>query len=390
MFYIYMRVREGNFILSKFYRNFAFSFFGLAVILLLFVFYLIWAKVIIIITPVQQEISQDFIVEVKESAAIPTLADRNFISGKIEAIESEGTDTFLATGSKSLSSDIVGEVTIINNYSKDQTLAATTRLADPSKPSEVLVRLKKTVVVPAGKKIKVQVYPDKPEEFKKLLPMKFIIPGLWAPLQDKIYAENEKTLGEVGNVAVVSGDDLAKAKKTLKEKLFQQVISEINQKLEPQQTLWPKLVSADTTEINYTAQEGEEISEFSATMKLKTIVIIFNESEVIAAAREKLKSALPTSKQLTALDPKSLSYSVEKYDLSQKTAHIRVYVEGKSQVGEGSQIINKDNLLGQSAEEIKSYFSQYPEIKEVEVKFSPSWLKKTPRIKDKIEIEINK
>ena len=382
-------MRAASFTLPKFYRNFALTFFIMAVLLLSFVFYLIWAKVIITVTPAQQEISHGFVIDIKESVVIPSLKAQEFISGKIYELELEGDKNFNATGAKVLTGDVVGEVTIVNNYSKDQALVATTRLASANDPDTVLVRLKKGVTVPAGGQVNVQVYPDDPDQFSTLSPQQFIIPGLWGPLQDKIYAENSTTLGESGmTISVVTQEDLKNAEAELKEQLFSQAMTEINDQLEPQQALWPKLVSAESNEVNYDVEVGEEVAEFLTTMKLKAVVIVFDESQVITLAREKLKSTLSTGKQLITIDPTSLSYAVQKYDLNTKVANVKVDVSGGSILGDESTVLDKSNLIGKTVEEIKSYFSQYPEIESVEVEFSPPWLKKTPRIKDKIEIRI--
>lgn len=383
-------MRESNFILSRYYRNFGLIFFSLSLIFLIFVFYLTWAKVTIVITAAAQKISQDFIVEVKEGAVIDSLADKGFVSGKVETIEVQDKTIFSATGSKASTGklDTVGEVLITNNNTKEQTLVATTRLADPKDPEKTLVRLKNTVTVPAGGSVKAVVYPENPDDFKTISPMRFIIPGLWGVLKEKIYAENEKPLGEVSSIIVVTKEDLDQAEKTLKDKLKQQAITQSNQNLEPSQTLWPKLVSIESSSASFDAKAGDEVSEFSAEIKLKTIVVAFNEGEILSLAREKLKAGLGGDKQLVTVDSKNLSYTLEKYNSVLKTAQIKVHAEGGSVLSQASQLLNKDGLLGKTAEEVKSYLSQYPEIQSVEVKFSPSWLKKTPRIKDKIKIEV--
>lgn len=345
----------------------------------------------IIIYPVEAEVKQEFSFTIKESADATAFQKSDSVTGKIRSVEVQASEVYPASGSRVATGDTVGEVTIINNHSQEQTLVATTRLADPKDPTKVIVRLKKTVTVPAGGKLKVPVYPDKPQEFSTLAPQRFIIPGLWQPLQAKIYAENDQTLGQTGQgIKFVAADDLKTAQKSLKDKLVIQAISSANQELSPTESLWPKLVSSDVSEVSYSVQEGEEVSEFTATMKLKAIVVVFDESQVISLAREKIKASLTSDQQLVTVDPKSLSYTVTAYDLDQKTANVKVSVAGKSALGENSELLSKDNLLGKTAEEIKAYFFQYPEVKSVEVKFSPAWLQKTPRIKDKIEIEINK
>jgi len=380
---------KTNYILPKSYRRLGLGFFILSIVIFVFTAYLIWAKVTIIIHPNTEELSQQFSFEIKDPGGLTSLVNKDVVAGKLKTIELEDSGIFKATGSKSLTSDVVGEVTIINNYSKEQTLVATTRLAAFTKPDQTLVRLKKTVTVPPGQQIKVQVYPDNPESFKGLEPMKFIIPGLWQGIQDKIYGESSTSLGQGGyTVSIVKEEDLAQAEKDLQDKISQKALAEVNQQLEPSQALWPKLISTKINEISYDVQAGDETAEFTAKMKLAVTLIAFDESQLIASARERLKETLPIDKQLVNLDPKSFSYTVEGYNLEANTAKIKADFKGNFRLTDTAQLFDKSNLLGKTTEEIQSYFSQFPEIKSVEVKFQPSWLKKTPRIKEKIEIKV--
>ena len=384
-------MREQGYILPKSYRKIGFGFFILAIVAFTSVFYLIWAKVVIILTPNTEPVSQEMVFNIKEGAVVPSLADGDEIPGKVRLVTVDGSGVFEATGSKAVDSNVVGEVTITNNYSKDQTLVETARLSAPEDPDTVLVRLNKTVVVPAGQSVQVQVYPDDPENFKSLEPMKFVIPGLWGPLQDKIYAENSEVLSLGGRaISVVIESDFIGAEENLKEQLYQKALSDINQELDQQETLWPKLVSHKVVSLDYNAEVGEETSEFTATMKLEAVIIVFDESRLISAARNKLREILPSDKQLLDLDPKNFSYAVENYNLGAGEATIKATLAGSSILANTSELFSKDNLTGLTEEEVKSYFSQFPEVNSVEVKFQPAWLKKTPRLKDKIQIEIAK
>jgi len=384
---IYMREQGYN--LPRSYRKIGIGFFLLAILTLVLGFYLIWAKVTITIYPSAAETSQELIFTIKEGTGISSFLEDEVVPGKIKIVEVEGSSPFTVTGSKLVRSDIVGEVTIINNYSKEQTLIETTRLADPSDPETVLVRLKKTITVNPGQQIKVQVYPERPDDFKDIKPQRLIIPGLWGPLQDKIYAQNSETLSNAGYaVSVVTNDDLAQSEKDLKEQLYLQSLSEASQQLEAQETLWPKLVSAKIESVSHDAQVGDEAAEFTTTMKLKAVVVVFDESHLISSARNRLKADLAENQQLVDLDSKSFSYAVEEYDLDQAEATVRATFQSSSIPLGADQFLDKSKLLGLTKEEIEVYFSQFPEIESVEVKFQPGWLKKTPRFKNKINIEI--
>ena len=50
--------------------------------------------------------------------------------------------------------------------------------------------------------------------------------------------------------------------------------------------------------------------------------------------------------------------------------------------------IGKKEIAGFDARGVEYYFSQYPSVKEVEVKFSPFWVKSIPALADRIEIEV--
>lgn len=382
---------EQGYMLSKSYRKIGIGFFILAVLALASAFYLIWAKVTITVYSNVEEANQELMFTIKEGAVISPLFEDEMVPGKIKAISIEDSSTYEATGSKLIKSDIVGEVTIVNNYSKEQILVEKTRLAAAEDPDTVLVRIKKTVTVPAYQQVKVQVYPDNFESFKEIAPRRLIIPGLWGPLQDKIYAENTETLSQEGyEVAVVTADDLTQSEKKLKEKLYLDSLAQASQELESQETLWPKLVSAKVEAVSHDSKVDDEAAEFTTTMKLKAIVVIFDESQLISAARAQLKNNSPEEQSIIDLDAKSFSYSVEEYDLDVKEAKVRATFNSSAMPASASQFMDKSKLVGLTEEEVQVYFSQFPDVKSVEIKFQPGWLKKTPRFKNKINIEIGK
>lgn len=170
--------------------------------------------------------------------------------------------------------------------------------------------------------------------------------------------------------------------------MFQKALDEVNDQLEAEERLWPKLVTSKVNEVNFDSKVDDEISEFKGSMSLEAAVVVFDENRVISLARDKMKSTLPVEKKLVDLDPKSFSYQVERYDSATGEANIKVSLSGNSIVSGLDSTINKSELGGMTAEEVTAYFSQFPEIESVRVEFHPGWLKKIPRLKDKIEIRV--
>ena len=75
-----------SFNLPKFYRNFAWIFFSLALALLAFVVYLIWAKVTIIISPATSEVGQEFNFSVQAKDSVATLLAGDVVNGRVQEI----------------------------------------------------------------------------------------------------------------------------------------------------------------------------------------------------------------------------------------------------------------------------------------------------------------
>lgn len=377
----------AGFILPKSYRKIGFGFFVIALIALVSTSYLIWANVTVVITPNAESTGQELVFEIKDSSSVIDFADESVVPGKISVVTVEDTKTFDASGSKTLTSNVVGEVTIVNDYSKEQTLVETTRLASPDDPATVLVRLNRTVTVQPGQRVTVQVYPEDADGFKSLKPQRLIIPGLWGPLQEYIYAENSADLKSGGiEVAVVDESDLEVAEEQLRDELYQKALSSVDDQLEPQQELWPKLVTSQAGDAAFDAAAGDEASQFNGSMTLDAVVVAFDESELVAAARKRLSGG--EGQPLISLDPTSFKYELQRHDAGAQEATIKASFSASAISDASQELFDKRAILGMTEDEVKEYYSQFPEVKSVEVNFKPAWLKKIPRLSDKVRIEI--
>ncbi|MDD2807895.1 MAG: hypothetical protein PHW95_05265 [Patescibacteria group bacterium] len=378
-----------NYFLPKSFRRLSFIFLGLSIFVLAFISYMIWARVTIILTPSTQQVDQEFIFQVRDSTSTPSLVQDNVVNGRIIKLSLSGTKSFSATGSKSVESDIVGEVTIVNNYSKEQTLVETTRLALPDNPDKIIVRLKTGVTVLPNSQVKVQVYPDNPADFKTVDAGKLIIPGLWKPLQDKIYATVTDKLTKGGHsVSVVTEADLKSAQEALKNDVSQKTLSQADNQLTAGEKLWPKLVTSTVGSVNFGSKVGDEVSTFTADLNINAVVVAFDETQLISLAREKLKSSA-SNNQSVNLEAKSFTYAIQDYNNATGEAKIKATVKGTVLGSLSNDLLDAGKVTGMTADEVQSYYSQFPEIKSAEVRFHPAWLMKTPGFKDKISIQVN-
>ncbi|MCK4554185.1 hypothetical protein KAU19_04445, partial [Candidatus Parcubacteria bacterium] len=172
------------------YRKIALSFIVLTVILLAVIAYFSFVKVTITLIPSQERVSSNLILDVFDQDKRSAVSEGEIL-GAVKQVEVEQIKTYPATDIEVISEEVIGKVILINNYSKNQPLVATTRLLSPDNK---LFRIKKTVNVPAGGQLEVEVYADEPGQDMIIGPAHFTIPGLWAGLQDEIYGESKEPM----------------------------------------------------------------------------------------------------------------------------------------------------------------------------------------------------
>ncbi len=370
----------------RLYRRIAFSFIFLTLILLGVIFYFSFVKVSIVLIPNQERITNNLIFDVydknkdyKKSGAA--------ITGVVKEIELTYSDTYPATGENVIGEEVVGKAVIINNYYKNQPLVATTRLLTPDNK---LFRIKKTVNVPAGGEVEVEIYADEPSEDMVIGPTKFIIPGLWAGLQDKIYAVSKEPTKYKQKVKKYIQDvDIENTTRDLKQKLLSKAkekISDIYQEYD--QLIYD--IDENSVKINIDAKKGDEVEEFPAEIKAKIILVGFKSKEAAHLAKQKFISSLPSNKELIEFDENNIIYSLNGCDCEDGVASINAVFEGRVSLKDNVDIVDVNKILGLNKEQLEAYLSGLPDIAGFEIKFYPSFIKTVPNLVDRVHIEIKK
>jgi hypothetical protein len=369
-------------LLPKFYTYITLIFFIGSIALSAGFVYYVFGKVKITITPTYEKLSWETSVAVKDNIGSDAIGVQSS-PGMLEPFEVDGDVLIPATGEKTITEEGIGKVTIVNNGAKSQPLIATTRLVAPD---GTLLRLKDRVVVPAHQNIDAAVYPDKPEEFSTLSPTKFIFPGLSDELKKVIYAENKNILssGEK-KIRVISQDDM--------KKIDAAVLESLNDKIQEKargyiQDIYTELVSKEVVEKQTDAKAGDEVESFTVKAKIKAVAVLFDEKRVIDKVKKGISESLAEGKEIKDLDPKSIVYTIEKYNIDDGTAQIKIFVEGRVQVKQDNKIFNKEMIYGKSKADIEKYFKEYGEIGKVNVEFFPSWIPRAPRTNEKIDIVV--
>ncbi len=370
----------------RLYRNIAYFFIFLVIILLSGVLYFAFVKVTITIIPNQERISNNMIFDVYDKSKQGG-ESKDAVKGIVRKVPINYSIEYESTGTEVVGKEAVGEVKLINNYTKNQPLVATTRLLSSDNK---LFRLKETVNVPAGGFVVAEIYADEPSPDMAIGPTKFTVPGLWAGLQDQIYAESEDDIIYRQKVKkYIVEMDIENGVRDLKQQLLSQAKSEINKTYEEYGQIIYK-IDENSIVNKVDGKKGDEVDKFSITMDADVIVVAFDESKASDLAKNKFVSSLTKNKELITFDEENIIYSLNNYDYLNGDATINATFEGKVSLKEDSSVVDKDKILGLKNEELNAYLSELPDIAGYEVKYYPSFIKIVPKLSDRIEIKIKK
>jgi hypothetical protein len=365
-----------------FYRRIAFIFMGLAGLTILVIGYFTFVRVDISIVPNQERVSNNLIFDVSDEAG-----GENAVKGIVKTAPFTITENYNATGKEVIGQETVGKVKIINNYTKSQMLVATTRLlaADGK-----LFRLKETVNVPAGGTVEADVYGDKSGPEMAIAPTTFTIPGLWAGLQDKIYAQSETAfIFEEKAKKRVLPEDIDNGLLDIKQKLAVQAKEDIGRLYSEYDQLIHE-VKEDTITYEIGAKSGEERDTFPISVTADVAVVGFKGEDAVRLAREKFLASVSSNREVIEFDEKNITYSLQEYKADLNQATINAAFEGKVSLKDYQGVINVDKILGLSQKQLEAYLSGIPEIAGYEIKFFPSFIKKVPSLADRVHIELKK
>ena len=368
------------------YRRIAYFFIFLVIILVGFISYFSLVKVNIALVPNQERISNNIIFDIHDKETGKSESG-SAITGIVKDIVIEVEKEFESGGAEVIGKEVSGDVIIYNNYAKNQPLVASTRLITQDGK---LFRIKNTINVPAGGSIQVEVYADAPSAEMAVESAKFTIPGLWAGLQDKIYAETKTSLDYKQKVKkYITQNDIDDKARELKQLLIAQAKKEINEKYKEYSQIIYK-INENSVESEIDKEIGDEIDTFNYSMSAEVVVVAFNESKTAALAKQKFLSALSENKDLISFDEKNIVYSLNNFDTEAGTANINASFEGKVGLKKDCDVVEVEKILGLNNEQLEVYLKNLDEIAGYEIKYTPSFIKKVPKLIDRVNVEIKK
>ncbi|OGN09009.1 MAG: hypothetical protein A3C64_00215 [Candidatus Yanofskybacteria bacterium RIFCSPHIGHO2_02_FULL_41_12] len=318
----------------------------------------------------------------------------NKIPGQLFNIEEVATQTFQATGQREVAQKAKGAITVYNEYgTTPQTLIATTRFESPE---GFIFRTLKTIVVPGTKvengkiipgSISVEIIADKPGPSYNISPSKFTIPAFKekgdTDRYGKFYGQSSEPMkgGVSGMAKVITDSDYTNAISALTAAVKTAVAESLQT-----QTSGLKIINASAVTMknpDSNARIDEATDSFIMTVSGFIKTIGFKQEDL----NKILKQYAEKDSNITVV-PDKLDVSFDKITLTDNNfLDFTVSVKGNGYAQINTQKILSD-ILGNNTAQIKNYFQNAKEITSAKVLLSPFWIKKIPKNKEKIRLNL--
>ncbi len=370
------------------YKRISFSFILLTVILIVVIFYFSFVKLTVYVSPKTERISDKLIVNIyNDEKEDMDFSSREYMRGVVEQISVKEEKKYEATGAEIIGEQIFGKVTIINNYNQSQALIKTTRFLSADGK---LFRLKKDVKVLAGEEVEVEIYADEPSPDMAIAPTDFTIPGLWAGLQDKIYAKSKEAfIFRTETKKYIQQSDIDNSIQDLKSVLMKQVKEKFGQGYKGFDKIIYE-IDKNSVQSEIDSKIGEEKEEFNVSIQAQVSIVGLKSGEVEKLAQEKLISVIPNNKELLNFDTGKVEYKLGNYNFEVGVATIEAIFAGTMTLKDADDIVNKEKIIGLSEAQLLDYLNNLNKFEDFEIIFSPSFIKKVPTLVDKIKIKVKR
>lgn len=340
---------------------------------------MLYAGVAISVTPRTEALSASTTLAAQINAPVGVLGYTSISATR------HATATVPATGTKRVSRQASGVVTITSTYSAAQRLIANTRL---EAPDGKIYRLVSSVDLPAGGSVTATVSAESPgESYNRSGATTFTLPGFRGdPRYEKFSAKSQGAIqgGFVGDEPAVASGDLEAARAELKTKLD----NETGRAL-AQNTPRAALMIPGSQKVEY----GEIVQ--SASADKKTAVIAQSATASVAASNIRdLASALATKLVKDyggeAVDFKNLEDLTLVASSSPEDGRLLVRVNGSATlVWQFDPNALKEAVRGRDKSQFQDIVNSFaPAIRSATATLRPFWVRVFPNDPEKIDITI--
>lgn len=366
-----------------YYRNTATVFVILALIVVVAVFYISFSWATITLTVRGQSEDKTFSVRISEK----TNDEQGVIAGRIVVQELEAEGTFTPDFSTVVAQKATGTITVVNTTSKSQILRPTTRLLASD---GTLFRTTEFATIGAKGSKELSVVADKAGDIPQMVGTRFILPGLWPGLQDKIYGQGfvPKEQGSK-KMHILMQADIDKAINEMIRKLHDQFISLANTSF-TNEGFNPRsgssVVSSHELSTFINPPLGSQTDTFNIRIKNMFKGVFFDGYDMKAYVLAAVEKELQSGYSLSDLDSRKFEYILEDVDSQNGKALITLKTSVRKTPSNEYLSMEKRSFAGRTTQQTIDYFSGIPSISAVQVKFYPFWVTRMPLLHDHINI----
>jgi len=362
-------------------------------------FFFNYPKLELVIHPLSKSIDKE-IKFIAQDGVNDLGVEEKIIPGHYLEMSLEKTMEFKSSGNKIVdknASKATGTVTVYNYFSeKPQVLVKTTRVL--SKKNKKLFRLSKTIMVPGMKdgqpgKIGVSVYADKPGKDFNIGADEFTIEGFKSkPEKYKKFQVKSETAMSGGVLSdnakerrVVTKLDLDRARKATIDALDKSISQEINKRLNSEQETVADSVVKEVVSSKASHLEGAVTDKFSYAVVYKIKLVAFDKNNVRQIVQNIIQKGLPENYKIDSDFKVDTKRGI--LDLDKKSLTVYADVSGTAWTKIDKNKL-KEAIAGMDTETTRRALNKKAGVQSAELKPSPTWLKKSPKKPDKIDIKV--
>lgn len=320
--------------------------------------------------------------------------DRGLLAGDFIELTKDYQKKFQATGKKEVGTKASGTITVSNKFdSNNQVLVQGTRFSTGS----LIFKTKEQVTVPGATvaggsliagTINVSVEAENPGAQYNIQGSHFSIPAFsGTPKDGLIYGDSAQAMsgGESKEVTIVTQSDFNQAKESYSKDAKEDARKALKDKLKKDYSLPEESTEIAIESVTSNPKVGDEATDFTITVKINAKGIAFKENDFKAAYKAKVQDEAGTSREVVedGFDKKKTTY---KADL--KGGTIAIAVSSKVYLGDS---LDKKRVFaeisGQTEKKSLEYLTKLENVEEANIKFSPSFLKRIPRLEKHVIIK---
>lgn len=323
-------------------------------------------------------------VDANATISIGPMEATGTIPGIVTSTMIFSDQSFVPQGAKEMPATATGTVMLHNDSAASQSLVPKTRLLSAN---GILFRLKNPAFIPAKGAVAAAVYADAPGAATNIAPGKFTIPGLNDAKQKVIYAVSQMPMtGGIKHVGIFDIED----KKIIEKQIADQLLEQGRSKLS---AFFPsKIGSYALTQVttNLNADVGEQVDRIEAYGVATAVGVLYEKSLIRKYAERLLTKQAIDDTDLIEAAAEDPTVQIEDYDLTAKTAKVKLFANGIATLNPASAKINKAVFLGKTKDEVRRYLLSLDHIRAVTVTFRPAWVFQVPPIADHVKVIVKK